>query len=77
LLEANRHLHNGWATAGVGGKDMAIGEAGTAVTLVGGGVPGMAIPMGIGTDIIGWAGFPAGATTLVRTDPTTIGSSEE
>ncbi len=62
---------------GIGGTDMVIGEAGTTVALAGGGIPGMAIPIGGGTDIIGGAGYPAGAPSLVSTDPTTIGNSEE
>jgi hypothetical protein len=67
-LEANKHLHNGWAIPGIGGTDMVIGEAGTAVTLDGGGVHGIAIPMDGGTDIIGGAGFTAGVHTPVRTE---------
>ncbi len=56
---------------------MVIGEVGTTVALAGGGIPGMAIPIGGGTDIIGGAGYPAGAPSLIRTDPATIGNSEE
>ncbi len=56
---------------------MVIGEAGTTVALAGGGIPGMAIPIGGGTDIIGGAGYPAGAPSLIRIDPATIGNSEE
>jgi len=44
---------------------MVIGE-------VGGGIPGMVILGGGGTEIIGGVGYPAGAPSLVRTDPTTI-----
>ncbi len=46
---------------------MVIGEAGTTVALAGGGIPGIAIPIGGGTDIIGGAG--TGAPSLIRTDP--------
>ena len=35
------------------------------------------IPIGGGTEIIGEAGYPVGAPSLVRTDHTTIGNSEE
>jgi hypothetical protein len=63
---------NGWAIHGIGGTDMVIGEAGTTVALVGGGIPGMVIPGGGGTEIIGEAGYPVGAPSLVRTDHTTI-----
>ena len=44
--------------------------AGTTVALAGGGIPGMAILGGGGTEIIGGAGYPAGVPSLVRTDPT-------
>ena len=54
---------------------MVIGEAGTTVALAGGGIPGMDIPIGGGTEIIGGAG--TGAPSLISTDPTTIGNSEE
>jgi hypothetical protein len=60
---------NGWVIPGIGGADMVTGVAGTTVTLVGGGIPGMAILGGGGTEIIGGAGYPAGAPSLVRTDP--------
>ena len=63
---------DGWVIPGIGGADMVIGEAGTTVTLVGGGIPGTAILGGGGTEIIGGAGYPTGAPSLVRTDPTTI-----
>ena len=63
---------DGWVIPGIGGADVVIGEAGTTVTLVGGGIPGTAILGGGGTEIIGGAGYPAGAPSLVRTDPTTI-----
>jgi hypothetical protein len=69
LLEANKHLHNGWAIPGIGGMDMVIGAAGTMVALAGGGMPGMAILIGGGAEIIGGAGYQAGAPTLIRTDP--------
>jgi hypothetical protein len=68
---------NGWAIPGIGGADMVIGEAGTAVALAGGGIPGMVIPGGGGTEIIGEAGYPIGAPSLVRTDTITIGNSKE
>jgi hypothetical protein len=77
LWESNKHLHNGWAIPGIGGTDMVIGGAGTTVALPGGGIPGIAIPIGGGTEIIGGAGYTAGVPTLIRTDPTTIGNSEE
>ncbi len=70
MLEANKLLHNGLAIPGITGMVIVIGAAGTADTLAGGGVDGMAIPMGGGTDIIGGAGITAGAHTLVRTDHT-------
>lgn len=54
--------------------DMVIGWVGTMVALAGGGIPGMAIPIGGGTEIIGEAG--TGAPSLIRTDPTTIGYSD-
>ncbi len=46
-------------------------------SLAGGGIPGMAIPIGGGTEIIGEAGYPAGTPSLVRSDHTTIGNSKE
>ena len=44
---------DGWVIPGIGGTGMVIGEAGTTVDLVGGGIPGMAILGGGGTEIIG------------------------
>jgi hypothetical protein len=70
-------MHNGWAILGIGGMDMVIGVVGTTVARAGGGTPGMAIPIRGGTEIIGGAGYPAGAPTLIRTDLTTIGISKE
>ena len=46
-------------------------------SLAGGGNPGMAIPIGGGTEIIGVAGYQAGVPTLIRTDPAVIGSDED
>ncbi|MGA9152495.1 MAG: hypothetical protein WBZ36_18115 [Candidatus Nitrosopolaris sp.] len=46
--------------------------AGTTVALAGGGIPGMVIPIGGGPEIIGGAGYPTGAPTLIRSDPATI-----
>ena len=46
--------------------------AGPIVALAGSGIHGMVLPIGCGTEIIGGAGYPAGAPSLVRTDPTTI-----
>jgi hypothetical protein len=69
LLGANKHLHNGWAIPGIGGTDMVIGGAGTTVALAGGGIPGMVIPIGGGTEIIGGAGYPDGVPSLIRTEP--------
>jgi hypothetical protein len=77
IMDPMELVVNGWAIPGIGGTDMVIGEAGTTVALVGGGIPGMVIPGGGGTEIIGEAGYPVGAPSLVRTDPTTIGNSEE
>ena len=71
LMDPMELVANGWAIPGIGGTDMVIGEAGTTVTLDGGGIPGMAIPGGGGQEIIGEAGYPVGAPSLVRTDPTT------
>jgi hypothetical protein len=65
---------DGWANPGIGGADMVIGVAGTAFGLAGGGIPGIAIPIGGGTEIIGGAGYPAGAPILIHTDLTTIGN---
>jgi hypothetical protein len=71
LMDPMELVVNGWAIPGIGGTDMVIGEAGTTVALDGGGIPGMAIPGGGGQEIIGEAGYPVGAPSLVRTDPTT------
>jgi len=51
---------SGWAILGVGGADMVIGEAGGTAALAGGGIPGMVIRIGGGTEIIGghWGPFP-------------------
>jgi hypothetical protein len=68
---------DGWVIPGIDGTDMVIGEAGTMVALAGDGIPGMAIPIGGGTEIIGGAGYPAGTPTLIHTDPTIIGNSEQ
>lgn len=70
MLDPMELVVNGWAIPGIGGTDMVIGGAGTTVALAGGGIPGMVIP-------IGGAGYPAGAPTLIRSDPATIGNSEE
>jgi hypothetical protein len=59
----------GWVIPGIGGANMVIGGAGTTVALAGGGMSGMVIHIGGGTEIIGEAGYPAGAPTLIRTDP--------
>jgi hypothetical protein len=75
--ECSKHLHNGWAIPGIGGTDTGIGGAGTMVVLAGGGIPGIVIPIGGGTEIIGGAGNTDGAPSLIRTDLTTIGNSEE
>jgi hypothetical protein len=77
MLDPMELVVNGWAIPGIGGTDMVIGGAGTTVALAGGGIPGMAIPIGGGPEIIGGAGYPAGAPTLIRSDPATIGNSEE
>jgi hypothetical protein len=67
------HKEHGWVILGIGGADMVIGGVGTTVALAGGGVYGMVIHGGGGTKIIGGAGYPAGAPSLVRTcNPTTI-----
>ena len=66
---------HGWAIPGIGGADMVIGAAGTTVAQAGGGIPGMAIPGGGGTETIGGDGYQAGAPTLVRTDPDSIDNS--
>jgi hypothetical protein len=71
LMDPMELAVNGWVIPGIGGTDMVIGEAGTTVALDGGGIPGMAIPGGGGQEIIGEAGYPVGAPSLVRTDPTT------
>ncbi len=76
-MDTMESVVNGWAIHGIGGADMVIGEAGSTVALAGGGILGMVIPGGGGTEIIGGAGYPVGDPSLVRTDRTTIGNSEE
>jgi hypothetical protein len=63
---------DGWVILGNGGMDMVIGRAGPTVVLAGGGVARMVIHFGGGNKIIGGAGCPAGAPSLVRADLTTI-----
>ena len=66
------HKVDGWVILGIGGADMVIGGIGPTVVLAGGSVAGMVIHFGGGNKIIGGAGYPAGAPSLVRADLTTI-----